>query len=34
MDKRTQAERIQEDEAVRYIWTKYRGSKQRLEETA
>jgi hypothetical protein len=34
MDERTQAERIQEDYAVEYIWTEYRGSYQRLEETA
>jgi hypothetical protein len=34
MDKRTQAGRLQEDEAVEYIWTEYRGSNQKLEETA
>jgi hypothetical protein len=35
MEERTQAERFQEDDdAVENIWTEYRGSYQRLEETA
>jgi hypothetical protein len=34
MEKRTQAETIQEDDAVEYIWTEYRGINQRMEESA
>jgi len=34
MEEKTQAERIQEDDVVEYIWTEYRGSNQRPEEGA